>query len=102
MLLHLSRDLSKSMRKSNSIHYDISHSIAVMCSLYRSKTEEFLEKQISSARSGTEVEGVEPKLELEVIPICFFEAPKDILLEHGNFIVRDTWIKKRFPLFVSS
>ena len=31
---------------------------------------------------------------LEVIPICFFEAPKEILLECGNFLVRDTWIKK--------
>ena len=31
---------------------------------------------------------------LQVIPICFYEAPKEILMDHGEFLVRDTWLKK--------
>ena len=67
LLFALSKDLSKSMRKSNSIHaLDISYDIAAMCLMYESKTKDFLELQISSARTGTkeEAEGIEPELVL--------------------------------------
>ena len=59
----LSKDLSKSMRKSNLIHaLDISYDIAAMCFMYDSQTKDFLKMRISSARTGTKVEGIEPEL----------------------------------------